>query len=126
MAIFFIAAVIPITGENKEKSDPHMFSPWFITMTILQHNHRQSFDVDLFYTDPFIRPSIITDGIRLASTEDITAMKMELIARGGRKKDFWDIHELMEKFTLKEMLAWYQARYPYTYESREILVTHRF
>lgn len=103
-----------------------MFSPWFITMTILQHNHRQSFDVDLFYTDPFIRPSIITDGIRLASTEDITAMKMELIARGGRKKDFWDIHELMEKFTLKEMLAWYQARYPYTYESREILVTHRF
>jgi hypothetical protein len=27
-------------------------------------------------------------------------MKFEVIAQGGRKKDFWDVHELLEIYTL--------------------------
>lgn len=44
--------------------------------------------LDLFYTDPFIRPMEQRDKIRMASVDDIVAMKMEVISRGGRKKDF--------------------------------------
>jgi hypothetical protein len=49
----------------------------------------------VFYTDPFIQPPIEIDSIRLASIEEIIAMKMDVIQRGGRKKDFWDLHELL-------------------------------
>ena len=40
----------------------------------------------------------------------------------AEKKDFWDLHELMEKFTWKEMLEFYHKRYPYGYTSEEIVI----
>lgn len=52
------------------------------------------------------------DGVRLASVEDIIAMKVDAISRGGRKKDFWDLHELMEKYDLSQMLALHRERPP--------------
>jgi hypothetical protein len=47
--------------------------------------------LDLFYTDTFIRPIFQIDGLRLASLEEISAMKIDVVSRIGRKKDFWDI-----------------------------------
>ena len=44
--------------------------------------------LDLYYTDPFIREAIIRDNLRLASTEEIAAMKIDIVARDGRKKIF--------------------------------------
>ena len=65
------------------------------------------------YTDPFIREPDIIDGIRLASIDDIIAMKIDTISRGGRKKDFWDIHKLLENRDLDEMFKLHQERYPW-------------
>jgi hypothetical protein len=48
-------------------------------------------------------------------------MKLEVVGNAGRKKDFWDLHELMKYFTLKEMLAFYPTRYPYSYTAEEII-----
>ena len=61
--------------------------------------------LDLFYTDKFIQDIVLIDGIRLATVEEIIAMKIDVISRGGRKKDFWDIHELKGDYSIKEMLA---------------------
>lgn len=47
--------------------------------------------LDVFYTDKFIEAPIIHDGIRMATISEIIAMKLEVIFRGGRKKDYWDI-----------------------------------
>ena len=44
--------------------------------------------LDVFYSDPFIDDELLIDNIRLASLKDITAMKIEVIQNGGRKKDF--------------------------------------
>ena len=66
-----------------------------------------SVKLDLFYTDPFIRPAKVIDNIRLTSFEDIIAMKLDVIGRGGRKKDFWDIHELHNTYLITEMLNLY-------------------
>lgn len=71
--------------------------------------------VDLFYTDKFIRPVLVYDSIRMASIEEITAMKMEVIGQNGRKKDFWDIHELMDVMSIKQMIELHSERYPYTF-----------
>ncbi|MBF0648632.1 nucleotidyl transferase AbiEii/AbiGii toxin family protein [Dysgonomonas sp. GY75] len=76
--------------------------------------------VDLFYTDTFICPVIETENIRLATLEEIAAMKMEVIGQNGRKKDFWDIHELFEVIPLDRMIALHAERYPYSYTKEEL------
>ena len=42
--------------------------------------------VDLFYTDQFVYPEIIAEGIRIAGKEEIVAMKLEVVGNAGRKK----------------------------------------
>ena len=69
--------------------------------------------LDLFYTDPFIRPMDIFGTIRMAAVEDIVAMKMDVVSRGGRKKDFWDLHMLRDHYSVEQMLSLYEERYPY-------------
>ena len=85
-------------------------------------NENELVKLDLFYSDPFVFPCIEEQGIRFASIQEIAAMKLEVIANGGRKKDFWDIHELLEFFSLEEMLNFYQQRNPYGYTKDELLV----
>lgn len=77
--------------------------------------------LDLFYTDTFIRPIFEIDNLRLASLEEIIAMKIDVVSRGGRKKDFWDIHELLETFTIEQMLQLHEERYPYSHDRQDIL-----
>ena len=60
---------------------------------------------------PYIEPIEDYDGIRLASLPDIIAMKLSAIARRGVKKDFWDIAELLDMYSLAEMLEFYKAKY---------------
>ncbi|MCG2417780.1 nucleotidyl transferase AbiEii/AbiGii toxin family protein [Aequorivita sp. F47161] len=77
--------------------------------------------LDIYYTEPFVFPLLEQDNIRLASNEEIAAMKFEVISNGGRKKDFWDIHELLDVFTLEEMLGFYEQRNPYGSTRQELL-----
>lgn len=86
------------------------------------NNENELVKLDLFYTDPFVFPCIVEQGVRFSSIEEIAAMKFEVIANGGRKKDFWDIHELLETYTLDEMIDFYLKRNPYGYSKDELLV----
>jgi predicted nucleotidyltransferase component of viral defense system len=72
--------------------------------------------LDFYYTDEFIFESLIVDGVRMATTEEILAMKIDVVQRGGRKKDFWDLHELVESFSFQQMLTLHQQRYPYHHD----------
>ncbi len=47
----------------------------------------------------------------LASVLDIGAMKINAIVGRGTKKDFYDLFELLKKYTLKELLNAYQKKY---------------
>lgn len=76
--------------------------------------------LDLFYTDEFMWGINLIDNIRIASVEEIIAMKIDVISRGGRKKDFWDIHELIDDFTLEEMFTLHLKRYPYNHNQERI------
>lgn len=79
--------------------------------------------LDLCYDDSPIFPIKEIDGIRMASDKEIAAMKMLAITTGKRRKDFWDIHELLNKYTLKEMIDWGLKRYPYSLTKDEILLS---
>jgi hypothetical protein len=88
---------------------------------IVGENKFDNFKIDLYYTDNFIDPIKLTDGIRIASIADLIAMKVDIIQRGGRKKDFWDIHELMTVYTFEDMVSFHLKRYPYNHNDQEIL-----
>lgn len=77
--------------------------------------------LDIFYTDKFIQPIYLEDTIRMATIEEIIAMKLDVVQRGGRKKDFWDLHELFENYSLSQMLDLHEQRYPYTHD-RDLII----
>ena len=85
----------------------------FGTSYLVGNSKEDNVKLDLFYTDPFIRPMDQIESIRMASLDDIVAMKMDVMSRGGRKKDFWDLHILRHKYTIEQMLSLYKERYPY-------------
>jgi hypothetical protein len=58
----------------------------------------------LAHTYPLISSSVLEDGIILSSLADIGAMKLSATAGRGSKKDFFDIYELLEHYTLSELL----------------------
>ena len=73
-------------------------------------DNQNAIKLDLYYTDPFIDEEVVIDNIRLATIEEIIAMKIDVVQRTGRKKDFWDLHELKENYTINEMLSLHQKR----------------
>jgi predicted nucleotidyltransferase component of viral defense system len=60
---------------------------------------------------PLIRPINVIDGIRMFSTEDIIAMKVQAILGRGKKKDFWDIAALLKQFSVKDFIHFHQEKY---------------
>lgn len=57
-------------------------------------------------------PTITKENVRLASLEDIGAMKLHAIFQdGSRIKDFVDMHFLLEHNSLKTYLDFYQKKY---------------
>jgi hypothetical protein len=72
--------------------------------------------IDLYYTDKFIEPSLVIDAIRFATVNEIIAMKLDVILRGGRKKDFWDIHQIIANYRPDEIFALHKKRYPFQHD----------
>ena len=61
---------------------------------------------------PWLKPFVLEEGIRLASLEDICAMKLNAIAGNGtRIKDFVDVAYLSSSFSLQQMLDFYEEKY---------------
>lgn len=60
---------------------------------------------------PKLKPLLIVEGIRLFSLEDIAAMKLNAVANRGAKKDFYDIHALLTRFSLIELLGFFEEKY---------------
>ena len=71
--------------------------------------------IDLIkYPYPLINEVRNIDGLRLLSVEDIIAMKLSAIANRGAKKDFFDIYELLKKYSVSDMFKLFSKKYPET------------
>lgn len=64
------------------------------------------------YNYALIKPINKIDGLRLASIEDIAAMKVFAIEARGSKKDFFDMYFLLKHFTIDEIVKFAQQKYP--------------
>jgi hypothetical protein len=63
---------------------------------------------------PLLKPLIQEEGIRMASLEDIAAMKFHAIIQSGKRlKDFIDIYFLLEHFIMNQMVGFFIEKYTY-------------
>jgi predicted nucleotidyltransferase component of viral defense system len=60
---------------------------------------------------PLIGPIETVDGIRFFSDQDIMAMKIQAILGRGKKKDFWDIAELLQHYTVSDFVKNHKVKY---------------
>ncbi|MBN2806526.1 MAG: nucleotidyl transferase AbiEii/AbiGii toxin family protein [Prolixibacteraceae bacterium] len=52
------------------------------------------------------------EGIRMYHDADIAAMKIQAILGRGKKKDFWDLHELLKHYSLQQIIDWHKMKFP--------------
>jgi hypothetical protein len=71
-----------------------------------------------YHFHPLIDQLHEKDGIRMFSLKDIMAMKVSAILKRAMKKDFWDMHELLQHFSMEECIAAYQEKFP----SQQLLI----
>jgi len=50
--------------------------------------------------------------IRMYSIADIAAMKIQAILGRAKKKDFWDLYELLQHYSLQQIMDWHKQKYP--------------
>ena len=60
---------------------------------------------------PMIRPELVIDSIRMFSNEDIIAMKVQAILGRGKKKDFWDVVELLKHYSILDFINLHKEKY---------------
>lgn len=101
----------------KNKYDFYSTSPVeivaFGTYFEIGNSENDFIKLDLYYTDPYIDGIQEVSTIRMATVNEIIAMKLDVILRGGRKKDFWDLHYFLDKYSIDEMISFFEKRYPY-------------
>jgi hypothetical protein len=87
---------------------------------LVGHTKDDTVKIDLFYADPFIQPALQIGPYRLATVDEIIAMKIDIVQRKARRKDFWDLDELLEKYSIEQMIALHKQRYPHSHDGKLI------
>jgi predicted nucleotidyltransferase component of viral defense system len=52
------------------------------------------------------------DNIRMYHNADISAMKIQAILGRAKKKDFWDLYELLQHYPIQQLIDWHKQKYP--------------
>jgi len=74
------------------------------------------------YPYPLLFPTKEYNGVFLADERDIGAMKIQAISDRGSKKDFVDLFVLLKKYSLQELLDFFNKKYKkYNYNMLHIL-----
>ncbi|MFY8036123.1 MAG: nucleotidyl transferase AbiEii/AbiGii toxin family protein [Cyclobacteriaceae bacterium] len=60
---------------------------------------------------PLIREIQMTEGVRMFSIPDIVAMKVQAVLGRGKKKDFWDIAELLNHYSVNDFIQFHREKY---------------
>ncbi len=78
----FLDEEFPYVGDIRE------LFPGMGKSYLIGQDRNKAIKLDVYHTDVFITPMKVEDGIRMATIEEIIAMKLDVVQREGRKKDF--------------------------------------
>lgn len=65
----------------------------------------------VYHPQPLLQPVDVMDSIRIFSLPDVAAMKLKAITQRGSKKDFYDLWQLLQVISPKELIALYAEKY---------------
>ncbi len=83
------------------------FSKWGVFCSI------DNVKVDIvYYPHAQIAENVEMEGIRLYDDKDLIAMKVQAALGRGKKKDFWDIAELLTKYSIQDFIDFHKQKYP--------------
>jgi hypothetical protein len=85
------------------------------------NSKEESVKLDMFYHYEIADPYETIEEIRLVSAQDVAAMKIDVVSRKGRKKDFWDLDRLLDKFSIEEMIGFHSVRHPWDHDRKNIV-----
>ena len=88
---------------------------------LIGENADNAVKLDVYYADTFMESPIVIDTIRFSTISEIVAMKVDVVQRDGRKKDFWDLHALFDFYTIEQMMQLHEKRYPYNHDKKLII-----
>ena len=109
-----------------------MFTNHAFDASSLLEQIQQDFEIQLYFTStnaikgsinnvkvdfiahryPYIEEPFIIDDYKILSDKDIIAMKLNAISVSGqRSKDFIDIFYALERYSIAEMVSFYQKKY---------------
>lgn len=87
------------------------------SLQYMHHNTLKGFINSIFidilrHDYPLVSDPVKEDGIIMASSVDIAAMKLNAISGNGtRSKDFVDIYFLLKSYSLRDLIGFYKAKY---------------
>lgn len=64
------------------------------------------------FPHPRIGDIIIEEGVRMYDDADLAAMKVQAILGRGKKKDFWDLYELLQHHPLQWVMDRHKEKHP--------------
>ena len=76
----------------------------------------------LRYPYRLLWPLISYQALCLADPRDIACMKLQAVVSRGSKKDFFDLHELLQHYTLNNLFTWFGRKYGKTAYERLLLL----
>lgn len=65
----------------------------------------------LYYPYKLLYPLVRFGNAKLADERDIASMKIDAISSRGSKKDFFDLYVLLEKYSLAELIGFFEKKY---------------
>lgn len=107
-----------VTALEKEFKDDFAYEGNPVNWAVFGYIRNIKVDI-IKYKHPVIAPVETLDSIRMYSTEDIIAMKLNAILGRGKKKDLWDIYELLHHYSLQQMIELHSKKYP----SQQLLIS---
>lgn len=97
---------------EEKLSESFAFKKLYISENTLKGTIDGIFIDLLTHKYPLVNPLIVEEEIRMASLEDISAMKLNaIIGNGQRLKDFVDLSQLSFNLSLNQMIKAYKIKY---------------
>lgn len=83
------------------------------SLSLYIKSQEEDIKVDMIrHNYPLLYPIQKVQNIQIFSLQDIAAMKLNAIANRGCKKDFYDVHALLTRFSIQELLTFFEKKYP--------------
>lgn len=94
-------------------TEQHVFQPKKHGTSLFLYNlNKDAVKIDVYFSAPNTASTETIENIRFLGQDDLHAQLLENIRITGSKSHFWDLHFLLGKFSLNELIDAYKKRYP--------------